>query len=495
LIALLWLASAPPLFAQQPELFAVSELPVRGRVLEAFAARDEDGRAWLAAISAEAMPPDERRFLTLFARGEPAGAVAIPLRAAVAALDVAEIGGAPGPEVVLLEAAQLRILDARGAPLRSIALAPPLPLPPRTREQSRLELVGAWSRPAAREALLPDVAGFRLVSLAPGSGDSRALALPPSAIYGEPQPGPPVRPGFFRAALSWPAVFAVDDDGDGVRDLVATTRYALTTYRSDAGGGLSAKPTRSRRFPPFSFEEERRADSNLMLPALADIDGDGDGDLVVHRTVGTLMGSRAETRVHLNPGGGADPLATPAGTLHVTGGVGTAELRDLDGDARAELVQSVLPFGVAQLARILVRRQAELELRVYGFEPEQPGVPRLRWSDEMTLPFDFKTARVTALLPKLDGDYNGDRLRDLIYGDGDGNVVLRLGVAGGQFADDALVFPLGATGGAAVSADLDGDALDEIVYWDPVQPTGRLRVARNRGRLPGSPPRLESRPR
>jgi hypothetical protein len=303
-----------------------------------------------------------------------------------------------------------------------------------------------------------------------------------------------VRPGFFRAGLSWPALFAVDDDGDGVCDLVATTRYALTTYRG-VSGGLSAQPSRTRRFPPFSFEEERRADSNLMLPAFADIDGDGDADLIVHRTVGTLSGSRAETRVHLNRGGGADPLATPAGTLRVTGGVGTAELHDLDGDGRPELVQSVLPFGVAQLARILVRRQAELELRVYGFDRAQPGVPQLRWSDEVTLPFDFQTARVTALLPQLEGDYNGDRRRDLIYGDGDGHVRLRLGRPGGQFADDAIEFPLGATGGAAFSADLDGDALDEITYWDPVQPAGGLRVAWNRGRLPGSPPRLEPRER
>jgi len=489
--ALLFLA-APAALRAQP--FAISELTVRGRVLEAFAVEDEQGNAWLAAISAEAMPPDERRFLTLFARGEAAGAAAIPLRPAVAALDVAEIGGAAGPEVVLLEAGQLRILDARGFALRSIALAPPLPLPPRTREQSRLALVGAWSGRGAREALLPDVAGFRLVALGGAPSTTRSLALPLSAVYGEPQPGPPVRPSFFRAALSWPALFAVDDDGDGVRDLVATTRYALTSFRGGANG-LSEKPSRSRRFPPFSFEEERRADSNLMLPVLADIDGDGDGDLVVHRTVGTLSGSRAETRVHLNRGGGADPLAPPAGTLTVAGGVGTAELLDLDADERAELVQSVLPFGVAQLARILVRRQAELELRVYGFERERPGVPQLRWSDEVTLPFDFKTARVTALLPRFEGDYNGDGRRDLAYGDAEGNVLVRLGSEGGRFENSPVTIPLGAAGGSAVSADLDGDRLDELVYWDPVVQAGRLRVARNRGKLPGSPARIESRAR
>ncbi|MFI5319744.1 MAG: FG-GAP repeat domain-containing protein [Myxococcota bacterium] len=477
-----------PAAAQRADAFAVADLATRGRVLEAFAVRDAQRRGWLVALSAEAMPPDEKRFVTLFARGEPAGAVVIAIPQTVVAVDVADLGGAPGPELLLLEATQLRILDARGALLRKIALEPALPIAPRTRELSRLELARDWSGRGALEALLPDEAGLRLVPLS-GTAPARRLALPVTAIYGDPQPGPPVRSGFFRTAVFWPSVFVADDDGDGMRDLVATTRYALTTYRGSASG-LSARPSRTRRFPPFTFEEERRADTNLLLPDLGDLDGDGDADLIVHRTVGTLTGSRAETRIHENPGGGADPLATPAGTLTVAGGVATAKLSDLDGDGRAELLQSVLPFGIAQLARILVRSQAELELRVYGFDRNQLATPQLRWSDEITLPFDFKEGRVTALLPDFAGDFNGDGRRDLVYGDGDGNARIRLGAPGGGFGREAASVPLGASGGASLSADLDGDRLDELVFWDPVVQGGRLRVARNKSKLPGSPPRV-----
>lgn len=488
-LAALLLSWLPLAASAQEAPFAIGELSVRGRVLEAFAVRDAQGRAWLAALSAEAMPPDEKRFLTLFARGEGAG-VAIALARSVVAVDVADVSATPGPEVLLLGAAQLTVLDARGAAQREIALEPPLPLPPRTREQSRLEIAGAWSSANAKEVLLPDMAGLRLVSL--GSDAAlRTLALPVTAIYGDPQPGPPIRSGFFRALLSWPTLFGVDDDGDGVRDLVATTRYGLTAYRGGASG-LSAKPSRARRFPPFEFNDERRADSNVLLPDLADLDGDGDADLIVHRTTGTLASSRSETRIHANLGGGADPLAAPQGSLIEEGGLATADLEDLDGDGRAELVQSVLPFGIAQLARILVRGQAELELRVYGFEAGKVGTPQLRWSDELTLPFDFKTARVTSLLPKFEGDYNGDGRRDLLYGDADGNALVRLGEPGGAFGRIAASVPLKALGGATTSADLDGDRLHELIYWDPVSQEGRIRIARNRGRLPGSPPRLES---
>ncbi len=489
-VVLLGLCGAPA--SAQRATFAVSDVPIRGRALEAFAVSDGAGSAWLVALSAEAMPPHEKRWLTLLPRGEVARAVAIPVPVRVAALDVADLGGAAGPEIVLLEAARLRILDARGALVRDVPLDPPLPLPPRTREIGRLDFVRDWSGRGA-EALLPDAAGLRLVPLA-AAGEARTLALPVSALYGDPPAGPPVRAGFFRAALLWPSVFSVDDDGDGVRDLVATTRYALFVFRGGAQG-LAAQPSRTRRFPAFAFDEERRADSNLLLPAFADLDGDGDGDLVVHRTVGTLMGSRADTRVHANAGGGADPLGAPAGALTVDGGVATAELVDLDGDGRPELVQSVLPFGVAQLARILVRSQAELELRVYGFDAGKVATPALRWSDDLTLPFDFKASRVTALLPDLGGDFNGDGRRDLVFGDDDGNARIRLGAAGGGFGSEVSEVALGARGGASLSTDLDGDRLAEIVYWDPASEAGVLRIARNLGQLPGSPPRIAPAPR
>jgi hypothetical protein len=474
------------------DAFALSELAVRGRVLEAFAVRDGARTAWLAAISAEAMPPDEKRFLTLFPRGQAAGRVAIALPHSVVALDVAELGGAPGPEILLLEAAQLRVLDARGKLERAIPLEPPLPLPPRTRELSRVELAADWSGQGRVEALLPEVGGFRLVA-PDGSGGSRSLALPITAIYGEPPPGPPLRASYFRLMLFWPRVARVDDDGDGRRDLVAMTRYALSAYHGSANG-FGATPSRVRRFPAFPAEEERRADTNLLLADLADLDADGDADLLVHRTVGTLTGSRAETRIYANPGGGADPLSTPVGTLEQEAGVATAELEDLDGDGRAELVQSVLPFSIAQLLRILARGAAQIELRVYGFDAKPLGQPVLRWSDDLTLPFDFKTGRVTALFPSFDGDWNGDGRRDLVYGDAEGNAHLRLAEPDLRIGPEAGRIALGAAGGSTLAFDLDGDRLDELVVWDPVDASGRLRVARNLGRLPGSPAQLRSSP-
>ena len=127
--ALLLGLSGVPAWAQRAA-FAVEDVAIRGRALEAFAVSDAAGSAWLVALSAEAMPPNERRWVTLLPRGDVARAVAIPVPAQVAALDVADLGGAPGPELLLLGSERLRILDARGALVRDGVAARP-PGPPR----------------------------------------------------------------------------------------------------------------------------------------------------------------------------------------------------------------------------------------------------------------------------------------------------------------------------------------------------------------------------
>jgi hypothetical protein len=48
--------------------------------------------------------------------------------------------------------------------------------------------------------------------------------------------------------------------------------------------------------------------------------------------------------------------------------------------------------------------------------------------------------------------------------------------------------------GELVAADLDGDGLADFVAWDPLDGQGRVRVARNRGVLPGTPPAFRAAP-
>jgi len=489
------LVLALPVGAQEPqEPFALRDWRVPGRVVDAFVARAEDGRDTVLAISLEGSPPAERRYLTGVPRdlAEPARPVEVP--GDIVAVDAAELGLAPGPELVWLSARELRILSLRGETLSVQRLDPPLPLPPRTWELSRIELVRDWDADGRLEALAPSAEGARLLPLVPGDG-VQALALPLIADYGSPTLENYFRPGLLAGTVSWPSFELADDDGDGRRDLFVADRYQLRVFRATAEG-LPSEPTRVHTFPPFSLEEERRHRASTLLVFVRDLDGDGRADLLVHRMVGELARSRSTTTIHLNRGAGADPLAPPSARLERAGGNSALRLEDIDGDGRVELLEAYLGFGVVQAIRMLTLQSAELRLSVLTLPVDGALAPLQTWSDDVSFPFDFSTTRVRGVLPFLEADWNGDGRRDLCWGNDSNLLRFRLGErrdSGPGFGPVVASVPLSLSGDL-VAADLDHDGLPDFVAFDPLDGDGRLRVGLTRGVPPGTKPGLHPTP-
>ncbi len=494
LTGLLALAAAA---AAEPPPFELRELRVPGRPIDVVAIGQGPERPRLLVISVEGTPPEERRHVSLFPPLRP-GTPAAPepwQREAgpeVVAVDAADVRPAPGPEILLLSAGALRIAAPAGEDER-LPLPAPLPLPPRTRDLSRLAFVRDWNGDGAPAALLPSLRGLVLLPL--DGRPPRELALPVDTLYETPAEDRPVHSGYAEARLVWPGLALADDDGDGRPDLFATDRFRLRVFRSGTRG-LAPVPTRTARMPLFSPEEERRHDSNSLRAFVTDLDGDGRADLVVHRTEGSLMRSHASTSVFRNPGTGAVPSGAPAATLEARGGFGSIQLQDLDADGRDEIVQTVVPFGVLQLVRVLVRRQVEARLAVYRFRPEGGDAdPLVRtWQADLSYPLDFDEGRIVGLLPTLEGDWNGDGRKDLLHGSGGSAVEIRLGrgeEAGPAFGPVAARQELPVSDRAVV-VDLDRDGLDDLVLFDPVDASGRIVVGWNRAALPGSPPQLRA---
>lgn len=471
------------------EPFRVETWSVPGRPLDAQTVV-ADGVTWLVVISVDGMAPAERRYLSIGQLGG-AGPARIEIDSAVVAIDLAELDPAKGPEILTIERDRLRVVGMDGSERLEVPLEPSLPLPPRTRQLARLEVLGDWDGLGRLEALLPDLDGLRVVPLAePAAAHGLSMAISHDA--GGFGGGIPQR-GFWVSELAWPRVILGDLDGDGAQELWASDRFGISWFRRGENG-LDAMPASTKRFPPFSFEDELRHQANLLRADAPDFDGDGRSDLIIVRTAGTVTASRTHAALHRNRGGVLDPQSPPDAELRVEGGFGLIQPVDFDGDGAAELFQLEVGFGVLQMIRIFTRGHAEVRLRLHSVGSEGEGLALTEtWSETITVPFDTATSRVGTLLPRADGDWNGDGAHDLIYGEG-GKLSIRLaerGPNGVRFsaAHSSEIAP--SEGG--LSADLDGDGFSELVLWNPLDRTGEVRILRNQRKLPGSPPRIESR--
>ena len=466
-----------------------------------FAVPEEGATSHVVAIGVSGSVPEERRSVAIFQarRGDPDGLLAetpelFSVPSHVVALDVAELLPGGGVEIALLSARELTITRPGALrPLRARSFAPPLPLPARTRGVSRLAFLRPWAGNGVISALVPSLNGLWHVPLR--DGPVVALPVPLETRYDVMDPTVGVRAGALDAYIAWPQVALADDNGDGIDDLFALTRYDVVVFHAGPGG-LPSTPSRRVSLRPFTPKEELRHLATSLSLYADDLDGDGLADLVLHRAVGTLLNSRSETLIFRNRGHGADPSAEPDLTLVDEGGFGAIFLQDVDGDGRSELLQTVVSFGVIQLMRVLVTERVQAKFRLLRFSGTDITDTETSWEEDVTLPLDFSNGRISGVIPTLAGDLNGDGLRDLVWGESLDRLSVRIGEHGpsGPRFGPRVARQSIPGGERALIADLDGDGLDDIILYDTTDLSGQLHVLENLGRLPGSPSVLEPAP-
>ena len=495
-VLLLGLAAADLSRAAEP-FFEITSIENTDRSVAAdLADLNGDGRVDLLVVMLRGIPPEEEREARIYLQTEqgsfrknPDYVRAVPNWSSV--YDLADVRPeSPGSELILLRPEGLSILSlaSESAPRWDLDVSGPTTAG-----------MGADERGFEYFRLVHDEFGDepvlfvqqigQLTILTP-KGEVRArMKIPRRANYLiVPTGGLVSLESNFQIFLDVPKLLLGDIDGDGRTDIAVATRHEIHSYLQRADGGFPEDADRKQAFRLISPEDHVRG-SGGVTSAVGDVAGDGRIDLLVSYAKGGFSNAETKSYYYRNRDG-FWPIGTPDQTLATKAGLASNALVDLDKDGQAELVRLEVDFSLLELIEILLSREIDVELSV--FEPQgksgfdtTPAVKK-----KLELPFSTATLRLKGFFPSVRPDLNGDGYRDFVTSGGGKELVFRSGGPEGPFRSRPVTQEM-STEGMIQFADWSGDGLTDFVIFDPRRYGARVYLARNLGRLPGTPEALK----
>jgi hypothetical protein len=493
------LVGAAPALAGAEEPFDLIEIRADGRAVAAeLVDLDGDGRTDLLVAAFKSFPPAEQRVFRVHLQGGDGTiplvpSFEVPIPGGVAAYDLGDLAETAGTEIVLLRQSDVVILS----------LATPR-VEPRIVPFSGIGSVGAAEdeRGLERFPIVRDELGAEPQLLLPLLGEMLLLS-DSGEVRARLHTGGranfliPSRPGLFfiesdlRLFFDTARVSVADVDGDGSADIVSSTRHDVRVFLRRPDGGFDREPTRVHS-PGLVTEKDHIRGSGGVSVQVQDLNGDGRADLLLSHLAGGLADARMRSAVVLNREGTWN-LAARDWEIDSGSDVGTDMPIDTNGDGQPELLRVTVEFSVLELVETLLSRSIDSEAAIYrrgadGVFEKSPWVEH-----DLEVPIDFDTLRARGFLPNWSRDLNADGHLDLVTSGGGEGIEVYLGGPerryqhrdGRQKLDTRAEVRFG---------DLDGDRLSDAVIFDPYRSGPPVRLLRNRGILPGSPPRIGNPP-
>jgi hypothetical protein len=491
---LLFMGATPQ--AAGEELFDITTIKASGRTVMAdFADMDGDGRADVVATAVLGIPPEESRYLRIYFQSEggnfsAADSRVLPLPTGAAAYDIADVLPEPGDELLLLRADSVSVLKVS----RTAQSRRDWPVPGATtmgaaedeRGLERLELARTDATGEVR-VWVPQLGEMTALS-STGEVKARIRTGGRANYFIPPRPGLVQNESDVQLFYDAARLSLGDVDGDGRGDLVTTTRHDMRIFLGREDGSYPRDADQMIPLRRMEFRDHIRGSGGVSAE-VQDIDGDGRVDLMISHVMGSLADATTRATIHMNRNGTFD-LDDPDVEFVSESKLVSNVLLDTDGDGRLELMRLSIAFSVLEVIETLMTQEVDVELAIHRADGDEPFA-RKPWSRrKVEVGWSFDTFRPLGFIPTIFDDWNADGYTDFFSsGDGDAIEVYLGGPKsrylrrnGRQYLDTAGVIRVG---------DLDRDRLSDFVIHDPHTVDAAIRVGRNLGQLPGSPPRLD----
>jgi len=478
--------AAPRTALADLEMFEITELQASGRVVTAeFADFNGDGVTDLMTATLDGVPPTESRQLHVYL-GQPDGSfpplpshsMSIPELGSV--YDIADLRETPGDELIVLRPDGVTIVSLADATAREWHLAVEGPT-----------TVGAGpdERGFDPYRLVYDDFGDQPWILVPQIGQVSAL-LGDGTALGAMDVGR--RTNYFvsksegllsietdiQLYLDAPKLSIGDVDGDGLADVVASTRHELRVFLRKADSGFPVDASYALPIGLIDREDHARG-SGSVVTSVRDLDGDGRLDLMISHSAGNFTKAETTTYVYHNRDG-QWLLGEPDDRFDSTGALTSDLLLDIDSDNRLELVRVQVRFSVFELVEFLLTREIDVHVAVHRVEAD--GSYDIKpWSKrKISTEVSFDTFRPKGFMPTSGVDVDNDGRMDFIASDAGKGIEVYLGSEEGLFSRQRFLQKL-PSAGVIRFRDYDGDELPDFILWDPQAFDAIFRIGRNTG--------------
>jgi hypothetical protein len=292
-------------------------------------------------------------------------------------------------------------------------------------------------------------------------------------------------PGLYMA-YSFPSMKLLDFDGDGFKDLCATRQGWVRVYMRKQDGFFEEKPVIDHYFDVLTQKEKIEGIANVQT-LVYDLNNDGLGDAIVTKqTAKGLSNFRGVINIfNGSPEGFAE---TPEQVIISEGTASALSLiRDVNGDERLDLILPSVKISISAIIRFLVTRSIPINFNIFLLQEDNRFSERPDFTKEVKFKIDFSGDSDTQAMD-LDGDYNGDRRKDFVFGTGETELSIYLGEPGHDdrlFSKKPVAKVEAEAYGEMEALDLNNDGFSDITIYYPnsKDKKGMVQVLMNLGKL------------
>ena len=460
--------------------FELSRLSVADRVLDIITEDlNADGLEDIMIIHRKGLPPDETRWISIFWHYEngsfsTAADQSWHIDTTAVIIDTGDVAGDVKKEIVYVTPQDLRYYsitdDFYGDASTSLFEAKGLAVYPSENSIPHIDFVRDWNDDGADDIAVFTFEGLiinrRLADGAFHADSAITIDLETGMGGADFDTERDVTAG-FSAAYAFPDIRLIDFNADGERDIITTEGDEVTVYLR-SGGRFSPGHSYYINFDVRTQEEKIEGIAS-MRTTISDLNGDGYADAIVTKqTAKGLSNFRGVISIFH---GGPEGYAENRGQVIISEGTAssTSYIRDVNGDGRLDLILPSVKISISAIIRFLITRSVPIYFNIFLLDEQGRFSDRPDFTKEVKFKIDLSGDSDTQAMD-IDGDYNGDKLKDFVFATDEDELSIYLGITDGGdrlFSKRPVTKVEANAFGQLSSPDLDGDGYSDMIIYYP----------------------------